>query len=153
MKAHPIVIIGKNIKFAKYGGIKTKISFLTIFLTSAFIAGICGSVEILGPHLRFRSYFSNNLGWDGIMVALIAKNNPVTTVIVAIIWGMIKAGSLSMERTTSVNRILVYLIQALFVLFVTVDFKSLLANIKAGRHKKETIIGDEVMENSGGEQS
>lgn len=86
------------------------------------------------------------------MVALIAKNNPVSTIIVAIIWGMIKAGSLSMERTTSVNRILVYLIQALFVLFITVDFKTVIMNIKTGLLKRFKNIDEKKTENLGVKQ-
>ena len=123
-------IIGRNKNFAKYGGVKQKINFFAIFLLSGAIAGVCGATEILGPHLRFRTNFSTNLGWDGIMVALVARNNPIAAAFVAIIWGMIKAGSLSMERMTSVNRILVTLVQALFVLFVTLDFKALIKDKK-----------------------
>lgn len=134
-------MIGRNMKFAEYGGIKTIRNYIIVFLTSAFVAGICGAVEILGPHARFRSYFSNNLGWDGIMVALIGKGDPLSTLVVSIIWGMIKAGSLSMERTTSVNRILVTLIQALFVLFVTIDYKSLFKDLKLRMPvKKERLV-------------
>ena len=125
-------MIGRNRDFAKYGGIRHFKNYLVIFLFSGAIAGICGAVEILGPHLRFRTNFSTNLGWDGIMVALVAKNNPVAAAVVAVVWGMIKAGSLSMERMTSVNRILVTLVQALFVLFITLDFKSIMKK----RHNK-----------------
>lgn len=117
-------MIGRNRSFAKYGGIRHLKHYVIIFLCSGAIAGICGAVEILGPHLRFRTNFSSNMGWDGIMVALVAKNNPAAAVVVSIVWGMIKAGSMSMERMTSVNRILVTLVQALFVLFITVDFKT-----------------------------
>ena len=125
-------MIGRNRDFAKYGGIRHFKNYLVIFLFSGAIAGICGAVEIPGPHLRFRTNFSTNLGWDGIMVALVAKNNPVAAAVVAVVWGMIKAGSLSMERMTSVNRILVTLVQALFVLFITLDFKSIMKK----RHNK-----------------
>lgn len=136
-------MIGQNFSFSKYGGIKTLKNYIIIFMTSGFIAGLAGAVEILGPHLRFRSNFSSNIGWDGIMVALIAKDNPKTTFVVAIIWGLIKAGSLAMERTTSVNRILVTLVQALFVLFITVDLRELLVKAKNFVSKK-TRKEDEV---------
>lgn len=126
-------MIGRNKEFAKYGGIKYRKNYLIIFLTSGAIAGICGVTEMLGPHMRFRTNFSTNMGWDGIMVALIARNNPVAAGIIAIVWGMIKAGSLSMERMTSVNRILVTLVQALFVLFITLDIKSLFQKRKLAR--------------------
>jgi simple sugar transport system permease protein len=122
-------IMGRNVHFAKYGGIRVMRNYIIAFLASGFMAGFCGSVEIIGPHLRFRNNFANNLGWDGIMVALIAKNNPLGAAIAGVLWGMIKAGSLSMERVTSVNRILITLLQALFVLFVTVDIRSLILKL------------------------
>jgi len=122
-------ILGRNEYFAQYGGIRVLRNFVIAFLVSGFLAGFCGAVEIIGPHLRFRNNFANSLGWDGIMVALIANNNPLGAAIVGVIWGMIKAGSLSMERMTSVNRILITLLQALFVLFITVDIRSLILKI------------------------
>lgn len=130
-------MIGRNRTFAMYGGIKQLKNYFIIFLMSGAVAGICGATEILGPHLRFRTNFSSNMGWDGIMVALVAKNNPAAAVVVAVIWGMIKAGSMSMERMTSVNRILVTLVQALFVLFITVDFKSVLEKAVHKQRVKE----------------
>ena len=126
-------MIGRNKDFARYGGIRHFKNYLVIFLLSGAVAGVCGALEILGPHLRFRTNFSTNMGWDGIMVALVARNNPIAAGIVAIVWGMIKAGSLSMERMTSVNRILVTLVQALFVLFITLDFKSIFKKRSIGR--------------------
>lgn len=130
VKGYEWKMLGNNKKFAHYGGVNYKLSYLIVFMTSAFLAGIVGTIEILGPHQRFRVNFAQNLGWDGIMVALIAKNNPVAAFIFSFIWGMIKAGSLAMERTTSVNRIIVTLVQAIFVLFVTVDFRQLYLKIK-----------------------
>jgi simple sugar transport system permease protein len=132
-------ILGRNATFARYGGIRVIKNYLIIFLLSGFLAGMCGAVEILGPHLRFRNNFANNLGWDGIMVALIAGNNPLGAAAVGILWGMIKAGSLSMERMTSVNRILVTLLQALFVLFITVDLRSFLLKLLVQRKIKRTM--------------
>lgn len=126
-------MIGRNRRFAGYGGISQIKNYLFIFLVSGAIAGVCGATEILGPHLRFRTNFSTNMGWDGIMVALVARNNPAVAVVVAVIWGMIKAGSMNMERMTSVNRILVTLVQALFVLFITVDFKRVFGKIRKSK--------------------
>lgn len=123
--------LGRNFRFARYGGISPRLNYMIVFLLSGFIAGLCGAVEISGAHYRFRNSFASNLGWDGIMVALIAKNRPKTALVVALLWGMLKAGSMNMERMTNVNRILVTLIQALFVLLVTVDVKRFLPKRKA----------------------
>jgi len=125
IKGYEFKQVGENINFAHYGGIKAASTYFFVFLLSSFIAGICGAVEMMGPHGRFRAQFSTNLGWDGIMIALIANNNPIGMVIVAILWGITKNGSFAMERMTNVNRLVVTLIQALFVLFITMDHKKL----------------------------
>lgn len=130
-------LIGRNPSFAKYGGIRHIKNYMMVFLLSGAVAGACGAMEMLGPHRRFRSSFSSNMGWDGIMVALIAKNNPIAAIFVSIVWGMIKAGSMNMERMTSVSRVLVTLVQALFVLFITVDFKGLFVKMTEKMRKGE----------------
>lgn len=129
-------MLGMNSSFARYAGVDEKKSYLRVFLLSGFIAGLCGAFEILGPHLRFRSSFSTNIGWDGIMVSLIANNSPIGSLVVSSIWGCIKAGSLTMERMTNVNRVLVTLVQAIFVLFITVDIVKLFRNIKLQKKEK-----------------
>ncbi len=136
--------MGKNPRFARFGGVNEKKGLILAFLVSGFIAGICGAVEITGVHYRFRNNFASNLGWDGIMVALIAKNNPIGALFVGVIWGMIKAGSLNMERATSVNRIIVTLVQALFVLFVTVDIRSIIKKYVDKHRKIEKMEGESI---------
>jgi len=139
VKGYELKQVGDNIKFAKFGGINVAKTFISIFLISGFIAGIGGGVEILGPHGRFRASFSNNLGWDGIMIALIAKNNPFGVVIVSIIWSILKCGSFAMERTTDTSRLVITLIQALFVLFVSIDYTALFEKFENRCFKKNLI--------------
>ncbi len=133
-------MLGLNSSFAKYGGVDEKKNLLKVFLVSGLIAGICGGLEILGPHLRFRTNFSTNIGWDGIMVSLIANNNPMGSMLVSGLWGSIKAGSLTMERMTDVNRVLVTLVQAIFVLFITVDIVKLFRTAMINRQHMKKII-------------
>ncbi|MDO5406228.1 MAG: ABC transporter permease [Eubacteriales bacterium] len=117
--------VGENRRFSKVGGVNVTWTFLAIFLLSGFLAGLCGSIEVQGTYGKFTASFSNNLGWDGIMIAMIGNTNPLTVLVVAIVWGILKAGSLHMERMCDVNRLTVLLIQALFVLFITVDYRTL----------------------------
>jgi simple sugar transport system permease protein len=134
VKGYELKQVGENISFARQGGVRVIAVYLMTFLLSGMIAGLCGAVEILGPHGRFRSSFANNLGWDGIMVSLIAKNDPIAVIFVGAIWGLIKSGTLAMERVTDTSRVIISLIQALFVLFVTVDYSAIqtkLSRLKA----------------------
>lgn len=118
--------VGQNLRFARVGGVRTTRMFLSIFLVSGFVSGLCGAVEILGVYGKFTPSFANNIGWDGVMIAMIAQNNPLGVGIVSTLWGALKAGSLQMERMTATNRLTVELIQSLFVLFVTIDYHTLL---------------------------
>ena len=70
------------------------------------------------------------------MIAMIAGNHPITVLGVAVIWGVLKAGSLHMERMCDVNRLTVLLIQALFVLFITVDYRKLIGSVK-----RKAVVG------------
>ena len=128
--------VGENRRFARIGGVNVTKTFLAIFLLSGFVAGLCGSIEVQGTYGKFTASFSNNLGWDGIMIAMIAGNHPITVLGVAVIWGILKAGSLHMERMCDVNRLTVLLIQALFVLFITVDYRKLF-----GAVKRKAVVG------------
>lgn len=130
VKGYELKQVGENARFAEQGGVKVASTYLLIFLLSGFIAGLTGAVEIMGPHGRFRPQFATNLGWDGIMIALIAKNNPLGVVVVGTIWGVIKNGAFAMERMTDTSRLVITLIQALFVLFVTVNWQSLFSNLR-----------------------
>lgn len=138
IKGYELKQVGENIRFARFGGVNVIRTFLSIFLLSGFVAGMCGAVEILGPHGRFRAQFATNLGWDGIMIALIAKNNPFGVVAVSIVWSVLKCGSFAMERSTDTSRLVVTLIQALFVLFVAVDYSKLFAKFDAWSLKRQT---------------
>lgn len=130
--------VGENLRFARVGGVRTTRMFISIFLLSGFIAGLCGAVEILGVYGKFTPSFANNIGWDGIMISMIAKNSPVGVALASMLWGALKAGALQMERVTSTNRLTVELIQAMFVLFVTIDYRRLWGKWKDKQPRKKT---------------
>ena len=94
-------------------------------LLSGFIAGVCGGTEMTGSFGKFRPAFATNLGWDGVMIASIAKNNPIAVIFISIFWGMLKSGSFHMERVTNTNRLVISVLQAVFVLLVAVDYEAL----------------------------
>lgn len=131
--------VGENPRFARMGGVQTTRMFLSIFLLSGFIAGLCGAVEILGVYGKFTPSFASNIGWDGVMIAMIAKNSPIGVGVVSILWGALKSGALHMERMTSTNRLTVELIQAMFVLFVTIDYRKLWTKRQNARLRKKAI--------------
>lgn len=141
IKGYELKQVGENPQFAKIGGVDVRKTFISIFLISGFIGGMCGAVEAAGAYKKFSAGFAGSLGWDGIMIARIGKNKPFAVLIVSFLWGILKAGSLQMERVTDINRLTVTLIQAIFVLFITVDYAKVFALVSAGRKKIPVMKG------------
>jgi simple sugar transport system permease protein len=128
--------VGENLKFARTGGVRVIKTFITIFLLSGFISGLAGGIEIVGTYRKFNVGFSANMGWDGVCIARIAELNPVALIFVSFIWAALRAGSLQMERVTSMNRLTVNIIQMVFVLFVSINYEKIYTDIKNKRRIK-----------------
>ena len=79
------------------------------------------------------------------MISRIGKNKPAAVLIVSLLWGMLKAGSLQMERITSINRLTVTLIQAIFVMFITVDYQKVFELIKGFMQKLFPVKGGNAL--------
>ena len=135
------VQLGQNMEFSRAGGVDVIKRFLQIFLLSGFVAGLCGGREVCGSYHYFLANFSNNIGWEAIMVANAAGYNPITLGIISCIWGVMKTGSLHLERMTSLSRYTVNIIQMLFIIFVAVDYirlyKSFLQKRKIQQESEE----------------
>ena len=135
------VQLGQNMEFSRAGGVDVIKRFLQIFLLSGFVAGLCGGMEVCGSYHYFLANFSNNIGWEAIMVANAASYNPITLGIISCIWGVMKTGSLHLERMTSLSRYTVNIIQMLFIIFVAVDYirlyKSFLQKRKIQQESEE----------------
>jgi simple sugar transport system permease protein len=111
-------VAGINPEAALYAGIKpSKTILLGMFLAGGF-AGLAGTCEILGIQLRMIANFSPGYGFDGIAVALLGQNSPAGIVLAALLFGMIRSGANLMQMVSMVPVSVVYIIQAMVILFV-----------------------------------
>jgi ABC-type uncharacterized transport system permease subunit len=110
--------IGLNPAAAESGGINVKRGIVIALVISGAIAGLGGAGEILGVHRRFIDGFSPGYGWDGLAVALIGGLNPFGVVLAAILFGALRSGGMEMNRVTGVPSDVIFILQALVVLFV-----------------------------------
>ena len=114
---YEIRAIGLNSAAARSNGINIQKGMILALVISGAIAGLGGAGEILGVHRRYIDGFSPGYGWDGLAVALIGGLNPFGTVLAAILVGALRSGGLVMNRVTGVPLDIVYILQALVVLF------------------------------------
>lgn len=112
-------LVGKNPQFAKYGGIRTKRVVIYTIMIGGMLAGLAGIVEILGVHGTYKDNFSNGLGFDGIIIALLARNNPIGVLAAALFYAYIQVGAQTMQIGSDMPRELAVIIQVMLVLLVS----------------------------------
>ena len=104
---------------AEAGGINiARMNLLTMFLSGA-LAGMGGAVEVMGVHHYFIVNMTSGYGFDGVAIAVMGNNTPLGTVISALIFGALRAGSTSMNRMTSIPGEFIQVLQALVIIFVS----------------------------------
>ncbi len=113
--------VGLNPKHAEYVGINPKKTMIKAMLFSGAIGGIAGAIEILGVYGYFLDNFSSGIAMDGMLAALIVKNDIKMVPIMAFFLAVLKSGALGMERYTGVPKSIVDTIIAIFIIFATME--------------------------------
>jgi simple sugar transport system permease protein len=111
-------ISGKNSLFARLGGVQTKKNYMTVMLLTGALAGLAGGLVVMsGPH-RFIKDIGANYAWDGVMIAMVANNGIIATVLYGLFFATLQTGALGMELITAVPSEMIMVLQAVIVLLV-----------------------------------
>lgn len=113
-----IRLIGLNPTYAKYVGIPVFAMCLMAQFLGGAISGFGGGMEMFGRNPRFAWFSLTNLGWDGIMVATLAKYKPQYILFAALFIGYVRTGADIMNRSSDVASEIVLIIQAIMILFI-----------------------------------
>ena len=112
-------ICGLNSEFARYGGLNIKKYLLLPMLLSGGFHGLAGAVSVMGTqHMLFKG-FSGGMGWNGIAVALIAKNNPIAVIPAALFFAYIEAGAKSAMINSDITIEIASIVQAVVFYLIT----------------------------------
>lgn len=130
-------MIGSNIHFADYGGIKTKRNIMLIMAISGIFAGLAGAHLAMGIHRRLIVGISLGLAFEGVVVALLARNNVLVTAFTGLLYAYLRAGAQFMERDANVSFEVVRMIQAVIILLITAEA---LATIRRQRIQRRGTI-------------
>lgn len=90
---YEIRLIGDNPRAAEYAGIHIRRNTVLVMMLSGALAGLAGMSEITGVVHRLQTSISPGYGFSGIIIAWLAKLNPLVVIPVAILFGgLILAG-------------------------------------------------------------
>ena len=73
-------------------------------MISGALAGLAGGVVLTGQAYRITPTISNNIGWNGLLVALVARNNAWVAIVVALFFGALQAGGGFLATTGRADR-------------------------------------------------
>lgn len=108
-------MLGMNATAARRAGIRAAVAGGGALMFSGAAAGLAGGVVLSDRIFRIQSGFSNNLGFNGLLVALIARQNAWAAVPAAALFGILRAGG-GFVAATGVPRYVIDVMQALVVL-------------------------------------
>ena len=93
---------GKNLESTSYSGINSKRVIIYTMLISGAVAGLCGVERVLGAYGYMELGFSPGYGFEGITVAVLARNNPIGCLIGALFIGLLQSGGVNINTMTNV---------------------------------------------------
>lgn len=89
-----IRVVGENSEAARFAGISHVKTILLVMLISGGLAGLAGVGEVAGVHgmLRSSAQISMGYGYTAIIVAWLARRNPLAVILTSLLFGVIMAG-------------------------------------------------------------
>ncbi len=116
-----IRLVGSNPRFSKAVGLSTLgISFAAQLLSGA-IAGVGGAVEIMNSYKRFQWIATTGHGFDGMVVAVLARKNPILVPIGALFLSYIRIGADVVSTSGDIPSEFITVIQGIIILLVAAE--------------------------------
>jgi ABC-type uncharacterized transport system permease subunit len=104
---YEVRLSGANAEAARYAGIPVRRRIIAVMLLSGAIAGIAGMLELAGTVHRLQGGISNNFGYVGIMVAILARGSCLGVIAAAVLMAVIlNAGIVLQTKGINTNTVL-----------------------------------------------
>ncbi|MEA4911253.1 MAG: ABC transporter permease, partial [Oscillospiraceae bacterium] len=127
---YEIRVSGSNNLFSSFSGIKTTKVIILSQIVGCAVAGLGGGAEVLGSYNAFSWDGATGYGFDGMVVSIIARRNPLVAIVAALFLGYLRAGADIMNRTSDVALEVISIVQAIMIVLVAAD-----AFLSEWRHK------------------
>ncbi|MFQ5785457.1 MAG: ABC transporter permease [Alphaproteobacteria bacterium] len=124
--------VGENPRAARHGGVDIVRTVLLTALISGGLAGLAGVGEVAGLHFQVMATLSPGYGYTGIVIAMLARLNPLGVVPASLFFAVVITGAEAMSRKTGVPVYLADVIQgaALICMIVALLFTTYRLRLK-----------------------
>ena len=115
---YELVATGANPRAAGVYGINVKRMFVLSLVIAGGIGGLSGAIEVAGVQHRLIEGLQSNFLVLGLIIGLIAKGNNLAVPFVAFFIAVLEVGASAMQRTLMIPVEMVFIVEALVLLFV-----------------------------------
>ena len=128
-------LTGQNSRFARFSGLPADKLAVGGMLISGAMCGLLGMMEIFGLQKRFKTDFSNEFYFDGMLVAMIMRYRPMGIVLMSFFFAVLKIGAITMQSRTGISSELIQLVESVIIFFVAAE-EGVLQRFRARRAAK-----------------
>ncbi|YAL82611.1 ABC transporter permease [Dermacoccaceae bacterium W4C1] len=114
---------GQSENAAVASGVDVKKMVIVSMLLSGAVAGLVGMPLLLGESYSYGTDFQAGLGFSGIAIALIGRNNAVGIALGALLWAYLEKQAVTLPIETGVDDSIVGIIQGVMVLSVVIAYE------------------------------
>lgn len=115
---YELIATGANPRASRVYGIKVRRMFLLSLILGGALAGLAGGIEVSGVHHRLIEGLQSNFLILGIIIGLISRGNNLAVPFVAFFIAVLEVGASAMQRTMMIPGEMVFIVEALVLLFV-----------------------------------
>ncbi len=116
---------------AEYGGVKVSRVWWQVMLLSGAVAGIGGLNFVLGYKHYYEDSFASGMGFLGIAVALVGRNNPLGVFLAALLFATLSQGGLAVNAV--VPKQMVEVLQAVVIIAVATSVPEVRRLLRSAR--------------------
>ena len=133
---YEVRVVAANPAAAEAAGIPNRRVEFWMFMLSAGIAGLIGLSDTLGFFGYLDIDLPKGLGFLGISVALLAKNNPLGVILAALLFGFLDRGAQGVQFFARVPKETIVIMQAIIILAIVVAYELLTRYIHTQRKRE-----------------
>lgn len=111
-------VIGSNEAAARAAGMKIKKNIVLVLFLAGGLAGIAGFTEVCGIEHRLTPHTAAGYGYTAILVAWLARTNPLIVIIVAFLFGGLLTGGEMIQITVGVPIAVIHILEGAILFFL-----------------------------------
>jgi general nucleoside transport system permease protein len=132
--------VGRCEPAAQASGVSVRRMVVTSMLLSGALAGLIGMPTLLQESYQYSTDFPTGIGFTGIAIALLGRNNPVGIAVGALLWGFLDISGQQLEFE-NYDQEIVGVIQGVIVLCVVLAYEVVR---RYGLRRQRQQVGEEL---------